>query len=316
MQSEHGEIPRMNSVSVASADGFSTVEFFGLSLQPRTMDELTEIVDQGIREGQKWIISNHNLHSVYLFHRHAKMREFYSQVHWTYVDGMPLIALARLYGFPLTRDQRVTGADWTWPLMELAVARGWRVFHLGSPQPVAEEAARRLRRLYPSLQLEVSDGFFDATRGSAENEALLRRINTYQPDLLVVGMGMPRQEFWTQENFARLNARVILSSNGAAFDCVAGAVPFPPRWSGRLGLEWLFRFYHEPRRLFSRYVIEPWYVLAVLLVDYSRTRLTGKIRSGKAAHAKSRRENLWAQKLWERPEAGYAASAEPPIHGD
>jgi N-acetylglucosaminyldiphosphoundecaprenol N-acetyl-beta-D-mannosaminyltransferase len=162
----------------------------------------------------------------------------------------------------------------------------------------------------------VSEGFFDASCGSAENEALIQRINDYQPDLLVVGMGMPRQEFWTQENFARLKAHVILSSNGAAFDCIAGAVPFPPRWSGRLGLEWLFRFYHEPRRLFSRYVIEPWYVLAVLLVDYSRTRLTTTMRGAKVSKGQRRRESLWAQKLWDRTDAGYAASAEPPIHGD
>ena len=76
---------------------------------------MNELVEQGIRERQKWIIANHNLHSVYLFHRHAKLREFYSQVHWTYVDGMPLVALGRLYGYPLQREQRVTNADWTGP---------------------------------------------------------------------------------------------------------------------------------------------------------------------------------------------------------
>ena len=92
----------------------------------------------------------------------------------------------------------------------------------------------------------MSGGYFDARYGSSENEALLGRINAYRPDLLMVGMGMPRQEIWTQENFARLNADVILSSIGAAFDYIAGAVPTPPRWSGRMGLEWFFRLAHEP----------------------------------------------------------------------
>ena len=92
-----------------------------------------------------------------------------------------------------------------------------------------------MRKLYPALQIEVSEGYFDARYGSSENEALLQRINAYAPDLLMVGMGMPRQEFWTQENCARLEAPVILSSVGAAFDYVAGAVPTPPRWSGRIG---------------------------------------------------------------------------------
>jgi N-acetylglucosaminyldiphosphoundecaprenol N-acetyl-beta-D-mannosaminyltransferase len=271
----------MKAVSLNSANSTGTVSFLGLTLQPRSIPELNKVVEQGIREHQKWIIANHNLHSVYLFHRHAKLREFYSHVHWTYLDGMPLVALGRLYGYPLQREQRVTNVDWMGPLMELAADNGWRVFNLGSPRQVAEEGAAKLRRLYPGLQIEVSDGFFDASRGSAENEALLERINAYRPDLLMVGMGMPRQEFWTQENFARLDAHIILSSAGAALEYIAGAAPTPPRWAGRVGLEWIFRLAHEPRRLFSRYLIEPWYILLLLLVDYPRS-LLGMMLRGRA----------------------------------
>jgi N-acetylglucosaminyldiphosphoundecaprenol N-acetyl-beta-D-mannosaminyltransferase len=263
----------MKALSVNSANITGTVAFLGLTLQPKSMPEMNKLVEQGIREHQKWIIANHNLHSVYLFHRHAKLREFYSRVHWTYLDGMPLVALGRLYGYPLQREQRVTNVDWMGPLMALAAESGWRVFNLGSARQVAEEGAAKLRKLYPGLQIEVSDGFFDASRGSAENEALVERINAYRPDLLMVGMGMPRQEFWTQENFARLDAHVILSSAGAAFEYIAGAAPTPPRWAGRIGLEWIFRLAHEPRRLFGRYLIEPWYILLLLLLDYPRCLL-------------------------------------------
>jgi N-acetylglucosaminyldiphosphoundecaprenol N-acetyl-beta-D-mannosaminyltransferase len=243
------------------------------------MPEMNKLVERGIRERQRWIIANHNLHSVYLFHRYPRLREFYSHVHWTYLDGMPLVALGRLYGYPLERQQRVTHADWMGPLMELAAGSGWRVFNLGSPRQVAERGAAQLRKRYPALQIEVSDGYFDARCDSDENEALVARINAYRPDLLMVGMGMPRQEFWTQENFARLKAHVILSSNGAAFEYVAGAVPTPPRWAGRMGLEWIFRLVHEPRRLFARYLIEPWYILLLLLQDYPRNRNSGKMRA-------------------------------------
>ncbi len=271
----------MKAVSLNSANSTGTVSFLGLTLQPRSIPEMNKLVEQGIREQQKWIIANHNLHSVYLLHRHAKLREFYSHVHWTYLDGMPLVALGRLYGYPLQREQRVTNVDWMGPLMELAADSGWRVFNLGSSRQVAEEGAAKLRKLYPGLQIEVSDGFFNASRGSADNEALLERINAYRPDLLMVGMGMPRQEFWTQENFARLDARVILSSTGAALEYVAGATPTPPRWAGRIGLEWIFRLAHEPRRLFSRYLIEPWYILLLLLMDYPRS-LLGMMLRGRA----------------------------------
>jgi N-acetylglucosaminyldiphosphoundecaprenol N-acetyl-beta-D-mannosaminyltransferase len=269
----------MNAVSTDNKNVTDTVVFLGVTLQPRSMPEMNTLVERGIRERRRWIIANHNLHSVYLFHRYPRLREFYSDVNWTYLDGMPLVALGRLYGYPLQRKQRVTHADWMGPLMELAAARGWRVFNLGSPPQVAERGAAQLRKLYPALQIEVSDGYFDARRDSDENEALAARINAYSPDLLMVGMGMPRQEFWTQENFARLKAHVILSSNGAAFEYVAGAVPTPPRWAGRMGLEWVFRLVNEPRRLFARYLIEPWYILLLLLLDYPRNRHGVKMRA-------------------------------------
>jgi N-acetylglucosaminyldiphosphoundecaprenol N-acetyl-beta-D-mannosaminyltransferase len=269
----------MDAVSTDHKNVTDTVMFLGVTLQPRSMPEMNKLVERGIRERQRWIIANHNLHSVYLFHRYPRLREFYSDVNWTYLDGMPLVALGRLYGYPLQRKQRVTHADWMGPLMELAAGRGWRVFNLGSPRLVAERGAAQLRKLYPALQIEVSEGYFDARPDSDENEALVARINAYRPDLLMVGMGMPRQEFWTQENFARLQAHVILSSNGAAFEYVAGAVPTPPRWAGRMGLEWVFRLVNEPRRLFTRYLIEPWYILLLLLQDYPRNRHGVKMRA-------------------------------------
>jgi N-acetylglucosaminyldiphosphoundecaprenol N-acetyl-beta-D-mannosaminyltransferase len=256
------------------------VSFLGVTLQPRSLAELNQLVEQGIRENQRWIIANHNLHSLYLFHRHAKMRAFYDQARWTHIDGMPLVALGRLYGFPLQRRHRVTLADWTYPLMELAARKGWRVFHLGASRGSAEKGVAKLRQMYPNLKIEVSEGYFDARYGSAENEAMVARIQDFAPHLLMVGMGMPRQEIWTYENYARLDVPVILSSVGAAFDYVAGAVPTPPRWSGRFGLEWAFRLAHDPVRLCKRYFVEPWYILALLMMDYPRRRSAIKFRAG------------------------------------
>jgi len=259
--------------------GSREISFLGLTLNPMSSPELTAVVEQGVLERRKWIITNHNLHSVYLFHRQPRLREFYKNAHWTFIDGMPLIALGKLYGYALEREQRVTLADWMHPLMEMAARKRWRVFNLGSPDGVAEKGAAALRRMYPGLQIEVSNGYFDARPGSSGNEEVVQRINAYKPDLLMVGMGMPRQEFWTLENYARLDAHVILASNGAAIDYVAGAVPTPPRWAGRLGLEWAFRLVSEPRRLFGRYLIEPWYILMLLAMDFVRRggRLSARV---------------------------------------
>jgi len=87
------------------------VSFLGISVHPKTLDEWTDTVGQMIDEQRKGIIANHNLHSLYLFHRSREFREFYRKAVWTYIDGMPIIALARLYGHRLSRSQRITNVD-------------------------------------------------------------------------------------------------------------------------------------------------------------------------------------------------------------
>ena len=263
-------------VTPGSLSEAGEISFLGLTLHPRTISELNELVARGVRERKKWVIANHNLHSVYLFHRSSTLREFYANAHCIHIDGMPLVALGGLYGHTLERTQRVTYADWTHPLMQLAAEQGWRVFYLGSPEGVAAKAAQTLGELYPSLHMETASGYFNARAGSEENEAVIAQINAFAPDVLMVGMGMPRQELWIHENLARLDAHVILPS-GAAMDYIAGAVATPPRWMGRVGLEWAYRFIQEPRRLFSRYLIEPWYILILLCADF--VRKGGKLKA-------------------------------------
>lgn len=167
----------MNSQHTVAEASHDTVTFLGLTLQPRSLDELNSLVEQGVREQQRWIIANHNLHSLYLYHRHPRLRDFYAKVRWTHIDGMSIVMLARLYGYRLHAAQRVTLVDWTYPLMALAAAKGWRVFHLGSSRAAAETGAARLRAMFPNLQLEVSEGYFDARYDSPENEALIAKIN-------------------------------------------------------------------------------------------------------------------------------------------
>jgi N-acetylglucosaminyldiphosphoundecaprenol N-acetyl-beta-D-mannosaminyltransferase len=87
--------------------------------------------------------------------------------------------------------------------------------------------------------------------------------------VLIVGMGMPRQQHWTLDNAERLAVNVV-STCGAALDYVAGAIPTPPRWAGRAGLEWACRLAAEPRRLASRYLVEPWGLAPCVLQALAR----------------------------------------------
>lgn len=261
--------PRRNEHSSGASLPAKTdvAEFLGIRVQFKTLAELQDLVARLVQMNGKAVIANHNLHSLYLFHRQAQLRDFYAESDWTHIDGMPIVFLARLFGYPATSDHRVTYADWFPVLMESAAAEQWRVYYLGSAPGVAERGAELLRSKHPQLQIRTRDGYFNAQRGSAENEAILHDIADYQPQLLLVGMGMPRQELWIHANRSNLCANVIFPA-GAAMDYVAGAVRTPPRWAGRMGLEWAFRLFAEPRRLWHRYLLEPLYLAGILAKEW------------------------------------------------
>jgi N-acetylglucosaminyldiphosphoundecaprenol N-acetyl-beta-D-mannosaminyltransferase len=236
----------------------------GVEVQPLTMDEIHRALKKAFEQGKQVVVAHHNLHSIYLYHTDAEMRAFYKQVEIAHIDGMPLVFWARLMGYKVDRSHRVTYVDWIRPLLREARDNGWRVFYLGGKPGVAHRAAEILKGEIPGLELETHHGYFDME--GEDNERVLEVINAFGPHVLLVGMGMPRQEKWVLRNRARLKANAILTA-GACFDYVAGAIPTPPRWMGQLGLEWLYRLVSEPRRLWRRYLVEPVYLLPYFWQD-------------------------------------------------
>jgi N-acetylglucosaminyldiphosphoundecaprenol N-acetyl-beta-D-mannosaminyltransferase len=268
--SQAGDIFQCAGPSGLEGDSPPRHSLLGARVDALTLEQLNTGIARCIEHGEKWIIANHNMNSLRLIHRHPPMRRFYDQAALVHIDGMPLVLLARILGIPLRRDHRVTYVDWTGPLMARAAAEEWRVFYLGGKPGIAEHAASRLREQYPGLQLRTRHGWFDPVPGSPDDAAIVAEIADWRPHILMVGMGMPRQEWWISDHLRSLRANVILPC-GAAFDYVAGAVPTPPRWAGRLGLEWAFRLATEPTRLWKRYLLEPWFV-AWLLACHLITR--------------------------------------------
>ena len=241
----------------------------GLPVDALTMEQLTELVAEAVGDGRGCLLPNLNLHAIYLASKDPRLVTFFRSADFVHADGMSIVLLGRLFGLPLTRDHRVTYVDWIPVLLETAAAQGWRVFYLGSKPGVAAAAARRFRELHPGLRLSVRDGYFNRHTQSAE---VIGEIRKSCCDVLLVGMGMPRQELWIQHHREALGGLVVLPA-GAAFDYFAGALPSPPRWAGRLGLEWLFRLLAEPRRLGSRYLVEPWHILGLVLAHLGRKRI-------------------------------------------
>lgn len=230
---------------------------------------IPRLVRRGRESGVREPVLNVNVHCLNLAYRDPELRRTLNDAPLVFCDGAGVVLGARLLGLP--RPDRITYAEWMWSLAGLAAREGLSLYLLGSGPGVAEEAARRLQLRHPALEIAGAEhGYFDKRPGSGENEAVLARISAADPDVLVVGFGMPLQERWLAANRERLGSGVALAG-GAAFDYVSGRARRGPRLLTDNGLEWLARLLLEPRRLWRRYVIgNPLFVARVL-----RERLRG-----------------------------------------
>jgi N-acetylglucosaminyldiphosphoundecaprenol N-acetyl-beta-D-mannosaminyltransferase len=228
--------------------------------------EVFHFVGGKIAAGEKAIVANHNLHSLYLIRKDAELQAFFDRADLIEVDSIPLILWARLVGRPGRRFHRCTYLDWRDEFWARAKQDHWRVFFVGGKKGVGEKAAQVIRSDWPDVLLATHDGYFDSRPGSDENERVVQAIRAFKPDILFVGMGMPLQEKWILNNFANLPPCVMFTVGGA-FDYEAGVQIAPPRWVGQLGLEWLARLCMDPRRLFNRYCVEPFSLAGPALHD-------------------------------------------------
>jgi N-acetylglucosaminyldiphosphoundecaprenol N-acetyl-beta-D-mannosaminyltransferase len=265
-----------NIVSFAGlrASSSETISFLGIKISLITPDALVDLAANCIVSRRKVVIAHHNLHSLCLHSASSpeasSLRRFYEEAHYTLADGMSMVLLGKMYGQQIESRHRVAYNDWLPYMLPVAVQKRWRIFYLGSAPDAVGRGAEVLRNRFPGLKLKVHHGHFDAQHGSEDTARVLDRISDYQPDLLFVGMGMPRQERWILENLRDIDATIILTS-GATLDYIAGTKRMAPRWMGKLGLEWAFRLATEPRRLAYRYLVEPWGLLGAVV----RNSLTG-----------------------------------------
>jgi len=265
------------------------VSVLGAAMDLVRPEEVFHFVAGRLARGETSIIANHNLHSLYLARKNPAVRAFFAAADLVEVDSTPLILWARLIGRSSRRFHRCTYLDWRDLFWSGARDEGWRVFFVGGAPGVAEAAREKILADWPGVELAVHHGYFDARRGSAENAAVVEAINAFKPQILLVGMGMPRQEVWVLQNHAAVAGPCAHFTVGGAFDYEAGVQKAAPRWMGQLGVEWLFRLIADPRRLFTRYCVEPWSLVGPALADLRHAFLSrpaipptnGEVRAAK-----------------------------------
>jgi N-acetylglucosaminyldiphosphoundecaprenol N-acetyl-beta-D-mannosaminyltransferase len=237
----------------------SRVRLFGFEVDALCMREaVAKVLDWAAeRDGVCRFIVTPNADHAVLFQENEKLRQAYAAASLVLVDGMPLLVAAKLLrrGVP----ERVPGSDLVPALFAASSERpksqrSLRVYLLGAAAGVAERAAARIHATWTGVEVVgCYSPPFGFERDPAENEAILTRVAQSKCDVLIVGLGAPKQELWVLKHQARIAAPVALCV-GATIDFLAGEKARAPRWMRRVGLEWVHRLGSEPRRLARRYL--------------------------------------------------------------
>jgi N-acetylglucosaminyldiphosphoundecaprenol N-acetyl-beta-D-mannosaminyltransferase len=231
-----------------------TVNLLGMQLARVDEDGLLDHMFQEIAAQRGgWLITA-NLDFLRRYAKDPAMRALYASADLAVADGMPLVWAAGLLGDPL--PERVAGSALIYRFADRAARDGRSVYLLGGDPGAGEAAAAVLRERAPGLRIAgLSAPRFSSVPTSLELEDTLAALRTCKPDLLLVGLGSPKQERLIHALRPHFPAMWMVGV-GISFSFVAGHVARAPSWMRRSGLEWVHRFLQEPRRLGRRYLLE------------------------------------------------------------
>jgi N-acetylglucosaminyldiphosphoundecaprenol N-acetyl-beta-D-mannosaminyltransferase len=227
------------------------VPILGVPLDPLTISEALARIAEMVASGEPHYVVTPNVDILVQGRRNPELHRILCEADLVLCDGQPLVWASRLLGNAL--PERVAGSDLTPRLIAQAERLGHRIFLLGASPEANAQAAARLRKNYPRLELV---GGFSPPYGPIEkmdHDEIVCRVRAAEPDILFVSFGCPKQEQWIAGHYRELGVPVCLGV-GATIDFLAGRVRRAPVWMRRCGMEWSYRLLQEPRRLFRRYL--------------------------------------------------------------
>ena len=254
-------------------------EVVGIPIAMTSYEEAMDVMDGMIARRDPGYLCAVAVHAVMVSQHDPEMRAAVTGSTLTVPDGMPLVWAANALGEEL--QSRVYGPELMDRYCGRCAQQGHRVWlYGGRDQGSLMQLALNLRRRHPGI--EIVGGYSPPFRQLTvdEEDAIADQINEARPDVLWVGIGVPKQEKWMAHMRDRLVSPLLVGV-GAAFDFHADLVPQAPNWMQTLGLEWLYRLIQEPRRLWKRYLrYNPRFVAGFLrqYAGHLRARLRARER--------------------------------------
>ncbi|MBV6624296.1 MAG: WecB/TagA/CpsF family glycosyltransferase [Rivularia sp. (in: Bacteria)] len=247
-----------------------------------SISSIVEAIDKACREDKKITVANYNIHSFNLSMQLPWYYEFLQSAEIANCDSVGILKAIGYMGLDLPLNYRTSYTLLMPRVLESCNQKKYSVFLLGGNPQCLTTAINNLQLQYPRVSFTGHHGYFDKQDVQA-NQSVIEQINQFQPNVLIVGMGMPIQEHWVQQHRDSLRVNAIMLG-GAIIDRMAGIVPDCPNVISDAGLEWFYRFCREPKRLAARYLLgNPAFALHIALAMFNkmslRVELTPKLEN-------------------------------------
>lgn len=250
--------PVMTETRPSPAPEIPTIDLLGMKVSRVNRAQTREILQRFIQSGEPHLVVTADASGHVIAAGDPEFLRIVNNADLVTPDSTGVLWAAKRLGTPL--EERVSGVELAEDLCRESAERGYGIYFYGAAPGVADDAAETMRQRYPGCRIVgTADGFQNSPE---QQEALLRDIEAKRPAVLLVAMGIPKQEKWIVQHQPRLRVPVCMGVGGT-FDVFSGRVDRAPLWMQRRGLEWLYRLYRNPKK-YSKVATLPWFVLRVL----------------------------------------------------
>jgi N-acetylglucosaminyldiphosphoundecaprenol N-acetyl-beta-D-mannosaminyltransferase len=221
------------------------IHILGAKINDLSLNEVINKIDTFLLTNKKDYIVTPNPEICLISYRDKKFRRIIQESLLAIPDGFGLKLVSLIWGRVLKNT--TTGIDLSWQLLNHAEQNNYSIlFFEGSPS-IGERALKVIKSKHPKLQISFIDPGKVNNKGKFENQNLIQEINNIEPDIILVNLGAPKQEYFISNNINELNTKLMLGVGGS-LDFIAGRIKRAPFIFRKLGLEWLWRLFQEPSR--------------------------------------------------------------------
>lgn len=237
------------------------MKFLNTYIDNVTMEEAVDRIDKLVQSKKPSYVVTPNVDHIVKIENDREFAQIYEEADLILTDGKPLLWIAKRLGTPI--KEKVSGSDLFPRVCEMAAQKGYKMYLLGAAEGVAAKAAENLKAKYPGLQIAGTySPSFGFEQKKDEMKEIERMLKEAAPEILVVGLGCPKQEKFAYKYGRQFGIPVSLGL-GASIDFEAGNVKRCPAWMSQCGLEWFYRLLKEPKRMYKRYLVDDRKILKI-----------------------------------------------------